>query len=476
MKKILKVIFFIISFVLIFFSIQKIFIPYNIRIKRWYSFYEIPKDNLDIIFLGSSHSYATYYPEMIDNRLKINSFNMSSNSQCIDQLYFNLKEILKYQKPKIVFIEVFSLAWDSKEHVGDWFIYDNLDGQKFSLNKINSVLAYRKKDNRIDSLLPLIRSHQDWKEKDKLLKNVYNKINDKNNLKIFSGFEKIKSEMDGEITQKYKNEPKIDYKNFNISNFNKEYLEKIKKLSEKYDFKVIYLYSPMYREFINSNYLNKNKKFKEVADLYADDLLDFNLIGKNTNMNERWFENGYIGHQHTSFYGAKKITEYLINYLEKNYTFESRENEKYWKLKNENVKNIGYEQKICGYFELLPNVKIKEIIFTQEKKNYGMIEVRFTKDSDVNEIIKYNLKIHALPKDKEEKKLLKHGYQNWDIGNLQKNLKYDRECFYINREIDPQLNDYVLNLAFYQTKKDKNNKVTSYPNFGKQLYTGFEIK
>ena len=275
MKKILKINLFIIFFILIFFSVQKMFVPYNIRIKRWDSFYQIPKNTLDIVFLGSSHSYTTYYPEMVDNELKINSFNMASNSQCIDQLYFNLKEILKYQKPKIVYIELFSLAWDSKEHVGDWFIYDNLDGQNFSLNKINSILTYRKKEDRINSLFPLIRFHQEWKEKRKLLKNIYSRYKDRNNIKVFSGFERTNSEMDEEITQKYQNEQKEDYKNFIISEFNREYLKKIQILSKKYNFKVIYLYSPMYRDFINSNYEKKYIKFKEIADLYANDLLDF---------------------------------------------------------------------------------------------------------------------------------------------------------------------------------------------------------
>ncbi|WP_294660531.1 hypothetical protein [uncultured Fusobacterium sp.] len=143
-KKILKGIFFILIFIFLFQKLNFMFRPYNIRIKRWEAFYKIPKNELDIVFLGSSHSYTTYYPDMIDSGLKINSFNMASNSQQIDQLYFNLKEILKYQKPKIVFVELFSLAGDSKNNEGNWFVYDNLDGQKFSLNKLKTVLAYRK--------------------------------------------------------------------------------------------------------------------------------------------------------------------------------------------------------------------------------------------------------------------------------------------------------------------------------------------
>ena len=133
-----------------------------------------------------------------------------------------------------------------------------------------------------------------------------------------------------EIKNKYITEKKSDYSNFKISDFNEDYLKKIKQLSEKYNFKIIYVYSPMYRDFINPNYQNKHKHFLNIVNLYADDLLDFNIIGKNIGMNERWFENGYIGYQHTSFYGARKITEYVIDYLNKNYTLKSRESEKYW--------------------------------------------------------------------------------------------------------------------------------------------------
>lgn len=473
MKKILKINLFIIFFILIFFTIQKVFIPYNVRIKRWDSFYQIPKNNLDVVFLGSSHSYTTYYPEMLDNKLKINSFNMASNSQHIDQLYFNLKEILKYQNPKIVFIELFSLSADSREREGNWFIYDNLDGQKFSLNKLNSILSYRKKGNRLDSLFPLIRSHQDWKDKVKLFKNISNRNKDKNNIKIFSGFERAQSEMDKEITQKYQNEAKKGYNNFVISKFNKDYLKKIQDLSKKYNFTVIYLYSPMYRDFINPHYKEKYIKFKEIAEIYADDLLDFNMIGKDLDITERCFENGYISYQHTSFYGARKITNYLINYLEKNYKFQSREKEKYWQKRNK-IKGVGYEKSLLiAKEEIFTNITIKDILYIPENANKGILEIRFDSNVSKEELSKYRLKVHALPKNKDEKKLLKNGYQNWDMAI---NLKEDKDYFYIYREVEPKLKEYVLNIALYQVERDKNNKIVRYPNFGKQLYIEFKNK
>ncbi|MDO5789559.1 MAG: hypothetical protein Q4P79_08845, partial [Fusobacterium sp.] len=443
----------------------------QIRIKRWEAFYKIPKNKLDIVFLGSSHSYTTYYPEMIDSSLKINSFNMASNSQQIDQLYFNLKEILKYQKPNIVFVELFSLAGNSRDNEGNWFVYDNLDGQKLNLNKLKTVLAYRKKRDRLNSLFPLIRSHNNWKKIKDIGETIRNFKNDKD-IEQFRGFERVQSEMGMGVKNQYLAELKEDYKAFYISEFNKNYLKKIRKLSEKYNFKIIYVYSPMYRDLINPNYQNKHKHFLNLANLYADDLLDFNIIGKNIGMNERWFENGYIWYQHTSFYGARKITEYVIDYLSKNYTLKSRESEKYWQERNRR-KNIGYEQKVASNLELMNEIKIKEIVYVPENENKGILEIRFNQNEVIKEIEDYRLKIHAFPINKEEKKLLKNGYQNWD---MEIKLKKDKDYFYINREIDPQLQEYNLNIALYKIKKDKNNKVIGYPNFGNQLNIEFKNK
>ena len=199
------------------------FRPYNIRIKRWEACYKVPKNKLDIVFLGSSHSYTTYYPEMIDSSLKINSFNMASNSQQIDQLYFNLKEILKYQKPNIIFIELFSLAGNSRDNKGNWFVYDNLDGQKISLNKLDAILNYRKKEDRRNSLFPLIRNHNDWKKIEVIEKTLSEFKKDEKSRKNFREFERVQSESGEEVKNKYITEKKSDYSNFKISDFNATY-------------------------------------------------------------------------------------------------------------------------------------------------------------------------------------------------------------------------------------------------------------
>ena len=111
--------------------------------------------------------------------------------------------------------------------------------------------------------------------------------------------------------------------------------------------------------------------------------------------------------------------------------------------------------------------------YRHNAENKGILEVRFNQNEVIKEIEDYRLKIHALPINKEEKKFLKNGYQNWD---MEIKLKKDKDYFYINREIDPQLQEYNLNIALYKIKKDKNNKVIGYPNFGNQLNIEFKNK
>lgn len=77
--------------------------------KAWAEFYEIEPNTLDLIFIGSSHSYCSFDPEIIDGVLGTNSFNFGSPLQYADSSYYVLKEVLKYHKPEVV---VFEIYWD----------------------------------------------------------------------------------------------------------------------------------------------------------------------------------------------------------------------------------------------------------------------------------------------------------------------------------------------------------------------------
>ena len=76
-------------------------------VKRWEEFHALPKNSLDVLFLGSSHCYRSLSPKVFKQELGLESFNLGSSSQTMKTSYGVLAEALEYQKPQKVILEVF---------------------------------------------------------------------------------------------------------------------------------------------------------------------------------------------------------------------------------------------------------------------------------------------------------------------------------------------------------------------------------
>jgi len=82
------------------------------RINRWNhqrfgDFYDLPENYLDLVFLGSSHSYCSFDPELFNKILGIRTYQMGMPLQHPDGTYYTLKEILRHQSPSIAVFEVY---------------------------------------------------------------------------------------------------------------------------------------------------------------------------------------------------------------------------------------------------------------------------------------------------------------------------------------------------------------------------------
>ena len=108
MKNFFKSIIFLIILVLSFqYYEEKIFKKFDAFVD--YAYYKIPKNSIDLLFIGSSHSYCTFNSRLFDHYLKCNSLNLGTNSQTFPATYSAILEILKKQTPKVIVIEVFSI-------------------------------------------------------------------------------------------------------------------------------------------------------------------------------------------------------------------------------------------------------------------------------------------------------------------------------------------------------------------------------
>lgn len=134
----------------------------RLRSSSWYAFKKLPKDSIDIIFLGNSHVYNTFQARVVEDVLDKNTFTLGIPNDSIQYMLFELKEILRTQSPEIIVIDSYSLEIEpaltqsysfSFIDVSNW----NLDKLKFIINSFSNGNSYQ--------IFPLARYHATfWKE------------------------------------------------------------------------------------------------------------------------------------------------------------------------------------------------------------------------------------------------------------------------------------------------------------------------
>ena len=71
----------------------------------WSSYLQEERESVDVLFLGSSRAYCNVIPARIFRNTGVTSYVMAGPSQTTSMSYYYLRECLKTQKPKCVFME-----------------------------------------------------------------------------------------------------------------------------------------------------------------------------------------------------------------------------------------------------------------------------------------------------------------------------------------------------------------------------------
>ncbi len=128
--------------------------------ERWIKFYKLPRNSIDVLFMGNSHSFATFQPQIIDEVIPVNSYVIGIGGENIVLSYFELKEILKYQHPRVIVLETFALDLDDR-FMPTQNYYEFLDSGMWNFSRISVADRYVKPD-MLYTLIPALRQRMDW--------------------------------------------------------------------------------------------------------------------------------------------------------------------------------------------------------------------------------------------------------------------------------------------------------------------------
>lgn len=335
-KRLFKIIIFIICFFLIEAQIAFLLDPgrykndFHPRM-RWEEFYNInnKKENLDLVFLGSSHAYRSFDPEIFDSKLGISSFNMGHSSQNPVDSYYVLKEVLKYQKPKVVVFEQYFVIAEGEDtdFISATYTYDYLSP---SLNKLKCLLDEFKVKEYPKAIFLSIRDKNNWSNLKIIKDNIVREF--KLLSQLFSGHEERevpKKSLTGEyykglgyvsndgVVSEKELTVENKFKDYNGPNWNQKKLQydnKVIELCKENNIKIIMITAPLPPSSLKliKNYDEIHNKYQEIADKNGVEYLDYNYINMDKNM---FTDRNFKDADHLNTSGVDILDNDLLKYI-----------------------------------------------------------------------------------------------------------------------------------------------------------------
>lgn len=276
-------------------------------------FYQMERDSIDVLFLGSSCAAAGFNPQAVYDSYGIKSYNLGCEGQNLLTTYYWLKEALRYQTPKAVVVETyFVFPYDSFEPLNapegsNRKAFDNMRWSRVKWEAVHDICNYDQKQTLESYYFPNIRYHARWTD---LSENDFSYLKMKKHYEL-KGF----APMD-------RREGSEDYAPFGGLDSGERaemvplmrlYLDKIVELCEEKDIELILTKLP-YTECNMAKYNTTSAYAAEHGISYWDfnEESIYNACGfvSGEDMNDDW---------HTNIWGAEKVSSYIASRLHDEY-------------------------------------------------------------------------------------------------------------------------------------------------------------
>lgn len=265
---------------------------------RLNGFYNEPKNTVDMLFVGSSHSYTSVNPSILSKDYGVEAYNFSSALQPIEISYYFVLEALKTQKPDFVFLETYMI--DQTNEYQEVKIRNAIDTMPMSLNKFNLIRDLVPYEEHAYYLFPTLKYHSRWNElKISDFDNYYK--NETHELKGHVALE-------GKPQAEFANHERILVENYQLNQKDLNYIDKLIKLSREEDFELVLFTAPY-------KLTDKTYTIEVLLEDYAlENELQYINLNRNLqsyNLNTDFYDEG-----HLSKSGALIATQQLIEQLD----------------------------------------------------------------------------------------------------------------------------------------------------------------
>ncbi len=338
-------------FIIIFNFVQFLSYPDDIGYDNTLTFEQLEKNSLDIIFLGSSHAYYAFSPEVIDYNTYSNSYVYATPGSTIEHSYYQLKNILKSQSPQIVVLELFTLADLRNDNVK---LHKSIDTLPLNKDKVEAVIKNidPEDDDKLNFYFPLRLYHSEWKE-DNIMDKIASRLR-LNYEKNITGFNFTTDILDIED----KDVLDINVKTDIITNLppeRKVVIEDIITLCNDNNINLIFTVTP-YINQVDFPPVEIRKILNSMETLILENnisVIDYNLLYEELSISKLdLYDEG-----HVNVFGAMKISNYFSDFVNSNELLINAKDKNFIKnvAVNKNIK-IRYNDFMKKYNEAEENI------------------------------------------------------------------------------------------------------------------------
>lgn len=273
------------------------------------------KENIDIAFMGASHTYRSISPKVADDITGKNTFNLGSSNQLLDITYYLLKEVLKENSLETVYLELnyIMLRMADKNDVATFLITDYM---KPSWNKMSCILACTMPADYVNGFSKARRNVSVFtteiveKKAGKSYKD-FEYIDYGNEMYDGKGFVYSRESLTENYEQNYR-ELTEDYLQIHIDEFSQrqlEYLDRIIKLCQRENIELVLFTAPMPQETVEAcrNYEDFLSFVDSICEENSLQYYDFNKEHPLSLGNELFKDDNHLNGE-----GAEVFTRYLI--------------------------------------------------------------------------------------------------------------------------------------------------------------------
>lgn len=289
---------------------------------RLMGFYDLKKDSVDVVFVGTSVTFSSFMPMEAWNQYGMVACNYCTNVQFENSLRYSVREVMKTQSPQLMLIDIapfmyehdVTYAYAHEPSNAELFAKYNIDSMKYSMDRLalTSEIVRDMDGSFLDLFFHYFFDIYRYHEKMPIADQWDNAVND-----VSRGYGYLPK--NGGAVFDAAAFPVDDGSEKALEGHHAEYFQNLLKEVSRLDCDVVFFCAPVYfagnDEFARKNYVKRVVEeqgytfwdcSKDVAEIQLDPSTDF------------W------SYDHFDSLGAEKVTHYLAERIVNSYDIPDR--------------------------------------------------------------------------------------------------------------------------------------------------------